>query len=206
MPTLNGDTIRQLLHQRGLDTRVFAERAGLSERTIRNALGGVRIRTGTLAAIADALRVSPASLLITASQSESSMEPATFFRDISGTWKGTGEDLIVPGHIEYKIAPVTYQFEMDLSQTDRDVDGSGWLIGQENMKQPFEIRGVLKEEGNFLQFEWCNADPRINDFGTGVLEHTADGKQLIGYFVGRERVHSDTVIFGRFRARRVKTD
>ena len=200
MPHLSGTAIQQLMNQRGLDVKRFADVTNLSERTVRNAISGDNVRPQTHSAIAVGLNVSPASLLINTVQER---PQAGHYRDVSGRWSGHGQDLTVPGHIEYKIDPVRYRFELDLNQSESTFSGTGWLIGQEEIRQPFEVRGVLKEEGNFVQMEWLNADPTIHDYGIGLLEHTADGKHLRGYFVGRERIHGESVIFGQIDASRV---
>ena len=201
MPELNSATIRDLMNQLGLTQTKLVQITGLSDGTVRSALRGKNVSPDTQVAIANALRISPGAILLHPPRNDSSGH----YRNISGRWVGTAEDIIVPGHIEYDISPVTYQFNMTIRQIDHDFEAEGGLFGQEGTEQPFEAKGHLKEDGNYVVLEWWNADPKVHDYGIGILEHTADAKWLKGYFVGRERIHNLTVIFGKISARRSNT-
>jgi hypothetical protein len=189
MPKLNAELIIKRMCIRGFNRGGLAKEAGIALRTVVNVLKGKNVSPATQTAIAEALDVDPGSLVL---WTDSDHHP----RRISGRWEGEAKDLVVPGRIEYDIEPVTYQINMTVKQNGWQFTAEGHLIGQEKTPQPFEAHGSLKEDGNYVVFEWSNTDPTIGDYGIALLEHTADGKRLEGYYVGRERIHSLKVIFG----------
>jgi hypothetical protein len=190
------------MDRKGWSLTKFAAEADLAEGTVRSALQGKNVSADTLNALARELRVQQSALLIHTSDHQVGAR----YRDISGNWSGYGKDIALPPDITYNIKPVNYKFQVSISQTELDFEAEGQIVGQEGIEQPFTAQGHLREDGNYVIMQWVNADPTINDYGIALLEYTADGKRLEGYFLGRERIHNSNFIFGNVCATRVKPE
>lgn len=222
MARAKGVVVDPAVLERLCDERVWsaadlAENADLGRRTVQKMFSGEPVYKETVQLVAAALKVDPKVLLAPPEVPWEDPPAPEHLRRIDGVWKGEGEDIELPGRLEYAIPVVRYKFEMTVTQAGRTFTATGWLEGRESEckepedrekgRQPFAARGSLREGGNYVLFEWKNARLDIHDYGTALFELTDDAENqtiaIRGFFVGRERNHGTPWFLGELRGRRV---
>lgn len=196
MPRTNGKVIKELQRQRGWTNEELAKKAKICPRLVSTARSGKKVSQETIDNLALAFKCEPKEIT-----HPDDIPPKPFEHDrcVTGTWSGSGEDIFVRTHFEYKIEPLTYPLEVNLQQTP-----SGKVTGtaKSRDRELLSIQGEIKETGNFVFAEYHSLNRAVHDYGYVVLAFDSSGDKMTGFFLGRERGHGTTFMLARIELKR----
>ena len=184
---VNGQRLRELRNNQGLTQKQIADACNVSEQTVRRWERGEAAYLSYLASVASFLGVGVAELSI----SQANLELLAT-RDISGTWQIDGNDISVPGHLEYQDAK-SFRATIEIQQAVGIVQGNG----KTEDEVPITISGNLVEGGNHFFGQYVIHDPRSNIYGSLVAQFLPDGSSMDGFYLGREVGQGTTYVFGK---------
>lgn len=187
----------------GLTEETLARKAGVAEQTIRNYLSSCdtqpwNANSKAFRRVCDVLNSKTSELHMeleettTPNHDEAILANQRFIaapdtvRAIAGKWNAASEDLEIPGYLSYK-SRIAWHGQLTIEQTGARFEAFGVDKDQDGVL----VTGVLTEHGNYLKFEYYLENPKLRQYGTGMVEYKGDGKTLEGIFIGRDAGHSN---------------
>lgn len=192
---LRGSHIKALRKHKGWKQITLADRAGISVATVKRVerAESYSAESQTWKNLATALEVDDPNELLVRSESTLSC------RDVSGSWKGGGKDIELPGYLTYDLS-WRYTLELEISQSNEEVEGTGTIklfkgrSAKPRFEFPFSATGRVVEE-NYVFFNFVDEDRVVNGYGSMLYYIAPDGQSMEGYALGRDKGQSSSFHF-----------
>lgn len=192
----NGPLVRQLRENSCLSLADFASATDLDEKTLRRIEQGGNAYPSSLRRVAEILKV-PVETIILQPLNNQNCDTVpiptggAFWRNLSGSWRLCGADLVVPEHFDYKIPPKSFGGELELKQSGHVLRGEGQdqdgdrLSFDGELLSPDHIRGEYRIEND-----------RMHAVGCMMGVYQGDGRTIRGFYLGRDTGHGVPLILG----------
>jgi hypothetical protein len=99
-----------------------------------------------------------------------------------GTWHGTGCDLEIPGHVEYK-GKLSYELTLELRRRQNMIGGEFQIQTFERNRTDTAFIELINISGEYFYFKYWVALPHANHCGFMVMQLSTLGDELEGMFL-----------------------
>lgn len=104
---------------------------------------------------------------------------------LSGLWEGTGEDLLVPGHIELD-QKHTYQLKLKLERKEGGVCGTLTVYVKERERTDEAFIELISISGEYFSFQYSLTTPHSSHYGIMMMHLLPVGNQMKGFFLTKK--------------------
>ena len=111
-----------------------------------------------------------------------------------GSWKGTGEDILVPGHVELETKH-TYKLALKLSREDGRIKGTMRAYVHERKSSNTARVELISISENYFTFQYLLTNPNASHYGVMMLQLLGIGNQMKGFFLTK-KVFESKIGFG----------
>lgn len=188
---VNTQRLKELIKAKGfrsIEALAEACRIGnqhVSADTIRRLLAGGKSYRKTIEAIATAL-----------GRTFEDLTEATEVRKAHGLWHLYEEDIELPGHFEYAVAPKRFEAMIRIEQRGRMLTGSGLDQDQDTI----QIHAELTDDGQYITGKYILNNDRLRLVGVFCLKYLNYGNRMKGYCLHRDTEHESDHVLGVLRA------
>ncbi|HVG20969.1 MAG TPA: sigma 54-interacting transcriptional regulator [Blastocatellia bacterium] len=102
-----------------------------------------------------------------------------------GVWKGTGEDLIIPGHVELE-KKHTYKLTLDLKRVEGRISGTMRAYVPERKSANTARIELISISENYFTFQYLLTDPNSSHYGVMMMHLLGIGNQMKGFFLTKK--------------------
>jgi DNA-binding NtrC family response regulator len=102
-----------------------------------------------------------------------------------GAWKGTGEDLEVPGHVELE-KKHTYKLMLDLRRVEGRISGTMRAYVPERKSANTARIELISISENYFTFQYLLTNPNSSHYGVMMLHLLGIGDQMKGFFLTKK--------------------
>lgn|GEM_PF-2251275 len=111
-----------------------------------------------------------------------------------GSWKGTGEDIVVPGHVELE-KKHTYKLALDLRREDGRINGTMRAYVHERKSANTARVELISISENYFTFQYLLTNPNSSHYGVMMMQLLGIGNQMKGFYLTK-KVFESTIGFG----------
>jgi DNA-binding NtrC family response regulator len=111
-----------------------------------------------------------------------------------GSWKGTGEDILVPGHVELETKH-TYTLTLKLNREDGRIKGTMRAYVHERKSGNTARVELISISENYFTFQYLLTNPNASHYGVMMLQLLGIGNQMKGFFLTK-KVFESKIGFG----------
>jgi DNA-binding NtrC family response regulator len=111
-----------------------------------------------------------------------------------GLWKGTGEDILVPGHVELETKH-TYTLTLKLNREDGRIKGTMRAYVHERKSGNIARVELISISENYFTFQYLLTNPNASHYGVMMLKLLGIGNQMKGFFLTK-KVFESKIGFG----------
>lgn len=102
-----------------------------------------------------------------------------------GMWKGTGQDLEVPGHMELEQTH-TYKMKLELLREKGGIAGTLFAHVHERKRTDTARVELIHVSGDYFTFQYLLNNPNSTHYGIMMLQLLSIGNQLKGFFLTKK--------------------
>jgi DNA-binding NtrC family response regulator len=111
-----------------------------------------------------------------------------------GSWKGTGEDIVVPGYVELE-QKHTYKLTLNLRREDGHIKGTMRAYVHERKSANTARVELISISENYFTFQYLLTNPDSSHYGVMMLQLLGIGNQMKGFFLTK-KVFESKIGFG----------
>jgi DNA-binding NtrC family response regulator len=104
---------------------------------------------------------------------------------LTGIWKGTGEDLIVPGHLELE-QKHTYTLKLTLQREKGRIKGTLRAYVKERKDEREARIELISISGDYFTFQYLLTTPNASHYGVMMLHLLGVGDRMRGFFLTKK--------------------